>query len=122
MRRRLTVYIFRDPNFAPAGDTMVCIAPEARLERFIPREELASAFSGYAVYWRWEVGTLWLQRRLRQRYIGVWGARNVSRLRRFLTERGATLVIKSHPPSMSRLVHDYRSEERARVRSLPETS
>ena len=62
----LTVYVFRDPHFAFGGDTLVCIAERSRMERYFPKEEIAWAFSGHAVYRRWPLKTL----------VGVWGRKD----------------------------------------------
>ncbi len=119
----LHVFVFRDPHFAPDGDTLVCIAEQAEVERFIPNDEVAWAFSGHAVYRRNERGGLLslvmaLLRR-RRTYVGVWGRKNASRFRRFLRERGAELKIHSEAPANLRLVYWTTANERRRVRSLP---
>jgi hypothetical protein len=105
----LDVYVFRDSAFAPAGDTLVCIARRRQMERFVAKREVASAFSGHAVYWRWPWKT----------YVGVWGRKNGSRFRRFLRERGAELTIHREAPPKVRLCYLTTESERRRVRSLP---
>src|ERR1700751_5735840 len=87
MADTLAVYVFRDPHFAPDGDTPVWIAERSEMERFIPKK-VARAFSGRAVYRRWPWKT----------YVGVWGRKNASRLRRFLRKRGAELTIHREAP------------------------
>lgn len=109
MADKLDVYVFRDPHFSPAGDTLVCIAELSRMERFIPKEEVRWAFSGQAVYRRWPWTT----------YVGVWGRKNASRFRRFLRERGAELTIYREAPPRLRLAYWTTESERRRVRSLP---
>ena len=109
MAEPLDVYVFRDPHFAPDGDTLVCIAERAKMERFIPKTEVAWAFSGHAVYRRWPWKT----------YVGVWGRKNASRLRRFLRERGAEVTIHRESPPHLRLAYWTTANERRRVRSLP---
>lgn len=113
----LDVFVFRDPHFAPDGDTLVCIAERAEMERFIPKGEVESAFSGHAVYSRNERGGLLLRRR--RTYVGVWGRKNASRFRRFLRERGADLKIHRAAPANLRLAYWTTANERRRVRSLP---
>lgn len=122
MADTLDVYVFRDPHFAPDGDTLVCVAERAKLERFIPKDEVAHAFSGHAVYRRGNgnrvlsfVGALIRRKRT---YVGVWGKRNTSRFRRFLQERGAHLAIHRHAPPDLRLAYWTTANERRRVRSL----
>ena len=105
----LNVYVFRDPHFAPDGDTMVCVAERSQTERFFPKKEIAWAFSGHAVYRRWP----W------KAYVGVWGKKNASRFRRFLRERGAELVIHHDEPTNLRLCYFTTDKVRRRVRSLP---
>ncbi len=109
MSDALDVYLFRDPHFAPDGDTIVCIAERTRMERFVAKKEVAWAFSGHAVYRRWPWKT----------YVGVWGRKNASRFRRFLRERGAEVTIRREPPPNVRLAYWTTADERTRVRSLP---
>ena len=45
----IDVYIFRD-GLSPAGDTIVCIARRSALKRYISKEEIDKAFSGYVTY------------------------------------------------------------------------
>ena len=109
MADTVAVYVFRDPHFAPDGDTLVCIAERGDMERFISKEETEWAFSGHAVYRRWPWKT----------YIGVWGRKNASRFRRFLRERGAELTIHRDAPPNLRLAYYTTGNERRRVRTLP---
>ncbi|MFL6724989.1 MAG: hypothetical protein ACJ8FS_00560 [Sphingomicrobium sp.] len=123
MTDTLDVYVFRDPHFAPDGDTLVCIAERAEMERFIRKNEVAWAFSGHAVYRRGEQGGFMslvssLIRR-RRTYVGVWGRKNTSRFRRFVRERGAQLAIHRQAPSDIRLAYWTTANERRRIRSLP---
>ena len=119
----LDVYVFRDRHFAPDGDTLVCIAERAEMERFIPKDEVAWAFSGHVVYRRTERAGLILLvmalLRRRRTFVGVWGRKNASRFRRFLRERGAELKIHSEAPANLRLAYWTTANERRRVRSLP---
>jgi hypothetical protein len=110
MANLLDVYVFRDPHFSPEGDTIVCIPPLRGMKRFVSKSEVSRAFGGYAVYRR----SLWIT------YVGVWGERNGSRLRRFLRERGAELAIHKEAPAKARLLYWATQNERPRVRSLPE--
>ena len=125
MAHTLDVYVFRDPHFAPDGDTLVCVAERAKMERFIGKNEVAWAFSGVAVYrreGRTRSGILSLVSALvwrKRTYVGVWGRKNASRFRRFLRERGAELAIHRNAPSDIRLAYWTTANERRRVRSLP---
>ena len=75
------VYLFRSSAFAPAGDTVVSLAP---MEQVISvygdggvwgEGGLSSAFGGVAVFRNDASG---------ERFAGVWGARNAARFRREL--------------------------------------
>ena len=94
----LDAFVFRDPHFAPAGDTVVCIANRAQMKAFIKKSEMGSLFSGYVVFrdrpWPWG-----------QSYIGVWGERNASKFRRLLRERGANVQIVEHAPEGARIAY-----------------
>jgi hypothetical protein len=57
MADTVAVYVFRDPHFAPHGDTLVCIAGRTEMERFVSTEETGCAFSGHTVYRRWPLKT-----------------------------------------------------------------
>lgn len=122
MPSSLDVFVFRD-YFAPDGDTLVCIAPQAEMERFLSTGEVEWAFSGHAVYKQSErAGVLWLAISLilgrRRTYVGVWGRKNTSRFRRFLRERGADLEIHRVKPPYLRLSYWTTANERRHVRSL----
>ncbi len=108
MTNAVTAYTFRDPTFAPSGDTIVCVVDAAASARFMSRAEVADAFSGYALY----------KRGLLKGYVGVWGRRNSKRLRRFLQERGAEITLHRGRPDGLRLSRWVTGNERKRVRSL----
>ena len=108
MADALDIYVFRDAHFAPGGDTIVCIAERHQTKRFLQKKEVAWAFSGYALYWKWPWKT----------YVGVWGRKNASRFRRFLRERGAEVRIHREAPPDLRLAYWSTANERRRVRSL----
>ena len=94
MDTRLTTYLFRDGHFASSGDTVVCVADRAAVEAALGRGQLEALFQGGAVY---------TDVAIKLDYIGVWGARNASRLRRFLRERGFEIVIDRGRPPNARL-------------------
>lgn len=104
----LTAYAFRDPNFSPDGDTHVCVVERGALVSFMDVRELHRAFSG-AVFYRRGLWTC---------YVGVWGRRNGKRLRRFLQERGATVVIERSRPERVRLSLWSTQKVRAAFRQL----
>ena len=108
MTEAVTAYTFRDPTFAPSGDTIVCVVDATTSARFMSSAEVAEAFSGYALY----------KRGLLKGYIGVWGRRNSKRLRRFLQERGAEIVLHRSRPDDLRLSRWVTRNERSRIRSL----
>lgn len=104
----LTAYAFRDPTFSPDGDTHVCVVERGALSAFMDVRELERAFSG-AVFYRRGIWTC---------YVGVWGRRNGKRLRRFLSERGAAIVIERSKPDRARLALWSTHKVRANLRQL----
>jgi hypothetical protein len=108
MKAGLTAYLFRDGHFAPSGDTVVCLADRLTIEAALGRGQLEILFQGGAVY---TDGAMKLD------YIGVWGARNASRLRRLLRECGFEIVIDRRRPPNVRLryfTHGCRQADRIR--------
>lgn len=75
------VYLFKSPAFAPAGDTVVSLAPMDQVVSVYGgggvwgEGGLSSAFGGAAVFKNDASG---------ERFAGVWGARNAARFRREL--------------------------------------
>ena len=104
----LKAYSFRDTAFSPSGDTHVCMVEREALKEFMSQKEVAAAFSGYVVY----------RRGLFIRYIGVWGRRNGKRLRRFLSERGATVTLLRSKPVGARIAMFETRAIRERVRNI----
>lgn len=107
----LKVYSFRDSAFSPGGDTHVCVVEREALSALMSQKEVAAAFSGHVVY----------RRGLFTRYVGVWGRRNGKRLRRFLTERGATISIVRTRPTGARIAVFETRGKRERVRDIAPT-
>jgi len=98
MANRISVYVFRDPHFSPAGDTVVTAAPaEAAVAVYgggglKQTAGLSAAFGGCAIY-----GPSLLGRG--KRYLAVWGERKASKFRQSLRNAGLEVkVIKSPPP------------------------
>lgn len=75
------------------GAALVALAPRNRVLKHIPIEDFQSLFGGH-------IGRLVG----RSEYLGVWGARKVSRFRRILRERGATIRVLGGEPRAVRLV------------------
>ncbi len=90
----LHVYVFRDNHFAAAGNTLVRAAARAELEQRLGSERMKTLFGGIALYASDTTG---------RDYLGVWGARNASWLRRLLRQHGAQVVIHAQPPPNMRL-------------------
>ena len=86
-------YVFRDAYHAKGGDAVVCVIEQAAADERLGPGRVESLFGGCAVYTTPEG----------QDFIGVWGARNASRLRRFLRERGAEVSIHRERPVNLRL-------------------
>ena len=104
----LRAYSFRDRAFSPEGDTHVCIVEREALKEFMSPKEISAAFSGHVVYRRGPLIS----------YVGVWGRRNVKRLRRFLSERGANVVIARGRPTGARIAMFETRATRERIRDL----
>ena len=109
MAARIRAYEFTDTVFVVGSDPIVCVVAVSDLRRYLSITELNSAFSGFASY----RSLPWLRR-----YVGVWGKKNCQRLRRFLRERGADVVIAYERPARLRLISYRTQEARRRVRSL----
>src|SRR5580693_7518745 len=96
MSNQLRVYLWRDSRFARNQDTVVSAAPRDAVVSiyggggFMGSDGVNAAFGGGAVFRNDDTGAC---------YLGVWGARNASRFRRALRDRGgATLAIVREPP------------------------
>jgi hypothetical protein len=90
------VYLFRDPHFAPAGDTVVCVAPSGEVVKvyggggFSDSAGLDAAFAGAVAFRDDRSGNV---------YLGVWGARKAAKFRNALRQTGLKLeLIKAAPP------------------------
>src|SRR5690242_985911 len=102
-------YLFRDPQVNHGGDAVVCVIDRQIADERLGVDRLKTLFGGCAVYTT--PGG--------QDFIGVWGARNASRYRRFLRERGATIVIMRGRPQYARLRYtSTHPGRRPRVRTL----
>jgi len=89
MNPPLTVYVFRD-RIASRVNTLVCIGEKERIDEAFRDRQLIGLFEGEIVY---------TNDALKKKYVGVWGARNASRLRRLLREQGLELLIqRTRPP------------------------
>jgi len=92
--RPIPVYLFRQSDFAPSGDTVVSVAPLQSVVAVygaggvVGEGGLASAIGG-AVVFRNDVSGAW--------YIGVWGARNASRFRSDLRARMEIILLRHAP-------------------------
>jgi len=92
----IAIYVFRDPHFAPAGDTIVSAAP---IETVVSvygggglneANGLSAAFGGVAVFRDDATGKC---------HLGVWGARKAAKFRSALRRSGVEIqVIKTPPP------------------------
>jgi len=98
MADRVPVYVFRAPNFAPAGDTLVSAAPREAVVKIYGRGGLfhsgglAKAFGGVAVY---RAGLPMCGRY----HFAIWGNRKASRFRNALRQGGLDVeIIKAPPP------------------------
>jgi len=109
MPPQVHVYEFAETTFVVGSDPVVCIAPVSMMRRYLTIAEIDEAFSGYASYRQ----APWMKR-----YVGVWGRKNCQRLRRFLRERGAELIIRRERPERLRLASYKTHGKRNKVRRL----
>lgn len=109
MVHQIPAYEFSDTAFVVGSDQVVCVVPLSMLEDYMTLAELDEAFSGYASYRQ----APWMKR-----YVGVWGRKNCQRLRRFLRERGADVVIHRERPSRLGLASYKTRGTRKKVRTL----
>ena len=96
MAERTPVYVFRDPHFAPAADTIVSAAPLEAVVKAYGRgghkdtAGLIAAFGGAAVF---------RDDATEQIHLGVWGARKASKFRADLRRSGVDVdLVKAPPP------------------------
>jgi hypothetical protein len=89
----LTVYLFLD-RVSKGGEAIICVAEKSEIYPAIDRREIEGLFAGSILY---------KDDRRNKDYLGVWGARNASRLRRLLRERGFDLAIERKRPAGIRL-------------------
>jgi hypothetical protein len=93
MNSPMAVCLFRD-SLPSRSNTLVCIGEKQLIETALGGGQLALLFKGEAVY---------RNDTTNQAYLGVWGARNGSRLRRLLREQGVELLVKRARPPNTRL-------------------
>ena len=90
------VHVFRSQRFAPSGDTWTAAACLERVGAvygaggMFGEGGLSAAFGGAVVFRDEDTG---------QFYLGVWGARNVSRFRVALGKAGPMSILSEPPPA-----------------------
>jgi len=94
MNPPLTVYVFHD-RMALRVNAVVCVGGREEIEEALGLDQLEEIFEGEVVY---------RNDSIKKDYVGVWGARNASRLRRLLRDQGAALLIRRTPPPDTRLL------------------
>jgi len=115
MNERQAVYLFKNGNFAPAGNTIVCAAPRDLVVSVFgggglyESNGLSASFGGAAFFRQEETGAY---------YLGVWGKRNASRFRSALRRGGAVLDIVREPPP-GRFLGFGKKNERPSRRDTP---
>ena len=104
------LYLFRSAGFAPAGGTVVSIAP---LEKVVTvyggggafdADGLSAAFGGAAIFRDEATGAL---------FAGVWGTRNASRFRREMRER-MPVILRHEMPDVRLVVRSAEGKRPAR--------
>lgn len=108
MAQPITLFEFPE-SIIVGSDTLMCIAPLSTLLPYMTLAEINEAFSGHASYRQ----APWMTR-----YVGVWGRKNCQRLRRFLRERGAEIILHRNRPDYLRLTSWQTKGERKKVRFL----
>lgn len=93
MNLPLIIYLFRD-SISPAEDSVVCLGEKTCIEAALGTRHVEDEFQGSVLY---------RNDKTKQDYLGVWGARNASRLRGLLRERGFDLTIERKFPHGARL-------------------
>ena len=94
-RRKLEIFQFKYAEYTDGRSPFfVSIAEMKPIERFIKQDEFSRLFGGYIRF---------RNDRSELIYLGVWGTRKASKLRRLLRERGASLVILQRPPNGARV-------------------
>jgi len=94
------LHIYRDPHFAPAGDTVVAAAPlDVVVDAYgggglVGEAGLSAAFGGAIVFKNHLTGAC---------FLGIWGKRNAARFKAALEAQGDVEVIDGPPPA--RLQH-----------------
>lgn len=95
---RIQVYVFRAPNFSPAGDTVVTAAPRDAVVSVyggggtFQTAGLSAAFNGCAVYRHGLLGK-------DNYHLAIWGERKASKFRQALRNAGLDAeIIKAKPP------------------------
>ncbi len=92
MNSSMAVWLFRD-SLPSRSNTVVCVGEKESIDTAFGGGQLAVLFKGEVVYRNDKTRT----------YLGVWGARNASRLRRLLREQGVELLVKRTRPPDTRL-------------------
>jgi hypothetical protein len=106
----IDAYVFRDAAFAKSGEAVVCAIEKREADILLGAEWTSRLFGGCAIYTNPD-GT---------DFVGIWGNRNASRLRRFLRECGAELILHhSRPNGARRRYYSTRKGSRPHVRELP---
>ncbi len=104
------LYLFRSAGFAPAGDTVVSIAP---LEKVVTvyggggafdADGLSAAFGGAAIFKDEATGAL---------FAAVWGTRNASRFRREMREH-MPVILRHEMPDVRLVVRSAEGKRPAR--------
>jgi hypothetical protein len=94
MNPPLTVHVFQD-RIALRVNTVICVGEREEIEEALGLGQLEEIFEGKIVY---------RNDSIKKDYVGVWGARNASRLRRLLRGQGVALLIQRTRPPDTRLL------------------
>jgi hypothetical protein len=104
----IDAYIYRDVSLVSSGEAVVCIVDRCAADAYLSQGEVENLFGGCAVYATPEG----------REFVGVWGARNAARFRRYLRERGAQVLIHHRRSFDLRLRATKTTGNRPRVRVI----
>ena len=90
----MILHLFNEQFRTGQSRRVVCIGPKDAIEGALPLDTLTANFGGHILY----------EDSDGDRYLGVWGARNASRFRRMLAERGVDFSLNAEPPQGARIV------------------
>jgi hypothetical protein len=87
---------FREEKGWVGSQPIVGFAPKPIVEKLLGKAKLSDTFEGYLEYEQLDNG---------QRFLGVWGNRNATKLRQMLRKKGGKIIIEHPSPALFRQRH-----------------